>query len=83
MKGTEAGVGERRAKGTHSPPGRRPEHAEARPDEPACFAPAAACTGLAGLFGAGPFARLDGFGDAVVRERSPWPDAPDFAPDAG
>lgn len=52
-------------------------------DDYARLAPAAAATSLAALFGEGPFARLDDFDDALVRERSPHRDAPDFEPDAG
>lgn len=80
------GEGERRTGGADTPLGRGPENAEAaetRPGEPARLAPATGGTDLAGLFGQGPFARLDGFDGAVVRERSPHRDAPGFAPDAG
>lgn len=52
-------------------------------DDYARLAPAAAGTSLAALFGEGPFARLEGFDDAVVRERSPHRGPPEFAPDAG
>lgn len=45
------------------------------------LAPAAG-TSLAALFGEGPFARSDGFDDALVRERSPRRETPDVAPDA-
>ena len=80
------GGGERRTGGVHTPPGRGSGNAEAgqvRPGGPARLVPAAGGTGLAGLFGEGPFARLDGFDEAVVRERSPRRDAPGLAPDAG
>ena len=40
----------------------------------------AARGGLAGLFGEGPFTRLDDFDDALMRERAPMRDAPVFEP---
>jgi hypothetical protein len=46
--------------------------------EYARLAPAAAKTSLTALFGEGPFARLEGFEDSLVRERSPVRDLPDF-----
>jgi len=42
------------------------------------LAPAAAQSSLAGLFAQAPFARLDQFDDAVVRERGAFREAPDF-----
>jgi prevent-host-death family protein len=47
--------------------------------EYARLAPAATGS-LASLFADGPFARLDGFDDAVVREQAPMRDAPAFEP---
>jgi prevent-host-death family protein len=44
------------------------------------LAPAATSTNLASLFADSPFARLHDFDDALVRERSPVRDAPDFEP---
>jgi len=38
----------------------------------------AAAASLAALFAEGPFARLDGFGDDLQHERTPFRDAPDF-----
>ncbi len=42
------------------------------------LAPAAVGTSLAALFGEGPFARLEDFGENVVRERAPHRGALDF-----
>ena len=44
------------------------------------LAPAATSPTLASLFADSPFARLDDFDDALVRERSPVRDAPAFEP---
>ena len=44
------------------------------------LAPAAASASLASLFADGPFARLDGFDDVLIREQAPVRDAPLFEP---
>lgn len=44
------------------------------------LAPAASSASLASLFADSPFARMDSFGDDMVRERSPVRDAPVFEP---